>query len=263
MNSGIASGRSFRFAAAAACVAASVAKAGPPLLTDDPETLPKGRFELNTAYTLAVSASGGPGIGRTWYQETPLFDLNYGLVEGVQLKCEVPVVVLDPAEQQSARGGIGDLTIGTKLRLLNEKGFAIGLSMYPALSVPLGSSSRGLGAGSCALTLPVQVGKHFFDEKLFVYADGGYDRQYATDETDHWFFGVAAEYEVKEGLILCGEIHSDCGLDGAANDTLFNLGVKYGLTEHATFIGSAGRSFDPQPDRGNDFQTYVGIQWSF
>ncbi|MBX3380670.1 MAG: transporter [Phycisphaeraceae bacterium] len=260
MKGGIASHHSFRsVACAGAGTVVSLAVAGPPLITDDPETLPKGRFELNTAYTLTVSDSES---GRTWYQEIPLFDLNYGLVDGVQLKSEVPLVVLDPAEQ-STRAGVGDLSLGSKLRLLDEKATGVGLSVYPALSVPLGSSSRGLGTGSCAFTLPAQIGKHFFQDRLFIYADGGYDRQYATDETDHWFLGVAAEYEIKERFILCAEVHSDFGLQGGANDTLFNLGVKYGLAEHATFIGSAGRSFDPQPDRGNDLQMYVGVQWSF
>ena len=95
---------------------AAAAEAGPPLLTDDPETLEKGSFELNTTYRLNVSTRDGEA-GRTWEHEAPLFDLAYGLEEGVQVKFEVPLSVIDPAGGESSRAGIGDASIGSKLRL--------------------------------------------------------------------------------------------------------------------------------------------------
>src|SRR5205823_516844 len=98
----------------------------------DPDTLPKGRFELNTAYTLNLSDRSSSGGGRAWEQEAPLFDLNYGLVEGVQLKFEVPLVVLDPADGESVRAGIGDLSLGTKLRFFDERDAPLSVSAYPA-----------------------------------------------------------------------------------------------------------------------------------
>ena len=79
----------------------------------------------------------------------------------------------------------------------------------------------------------------------------------------HWFVGIAAEYELREGLVLCGEIHHDFGVRGSSSDTLFNLGLKWAFTEHASFIGSVGRSFDPTPDAGSDLIAYLGMQWSF
>lgn len=237
--------------------------AGPPLITDDPDTLPKGRFELNTAYTLNLSARSSTGGGRTWEQEAPLFDLNYGLAEGVQLKFELPLVVLDPGDHESARAGLGDLSLGTKLRFVTEKEAPLSISIYPALGVPLGSRSRGLGTGSPSLTLPVQVGRHFLDEKLFVYADGGYEKQFAEGEADRWFTGIAAEYEIREGLVLCGELRHDFGVRGSPDDSLFNVGFKWTLSESATLIGSAGRSFNPSPESGSALLMYLGVQWSF
>lgn len=248
----------------AALVAVSpTALAGPPLITDDPDTLPKGRFELNTAYTFNLSARSDTGGGRTWEQEAPLFDLNYGLAEGVQLKFELPLVVLDPGEHESARAGPGDLSLGAKLRLVSEKDFLLSISSYPALGVPLGSRSRGLGTGSPSLTLPIEVGRHFLDDKLFVYADGGYEEQFAKGEADRWFAGLAAEYEVREGLVLCAEVRHDFGIRGSPDDSLFNLGFKWTITESATLIGAAGRSFNPSPESGADLRVYLGTQWSF
>ncbi len=51
--------------------------------------------------------------------------------------------------------------------------------------------------------LPVQIGRRFFDDKLFVYGDGGYEEQFAEGEADLWFAGIAGEYELREGLVLC------------------------------------------------------------
>jgi hypothetical protein len=244
-------------------VIAAPAMAGPPLITDDPDTLPKGHFELNTAYTLNLSERGDGGVGRTWDQEAPLFDLAYCLAEGIQIKCEVPLAVLDPAGDQPVRAGLGDLSLGTKLRFVDQKDAPLSLSIFPAVGVPLGSPSQGLGTGSPSLVLPVQIGRRFFDDKLFVYADGGYEEQFAEGEADLWFGGIAAEYELIEGLVLCAELRQEFGVRGAPDDSLFNLGIKWDLTEYAALIGSAGRSFNPSPDSGSALLVYLGIQWSF
>jgi hypothetical protein len=244
-------------------LACQCAVAGPPLITDDPDTLPKGQFELNTAYTLNLSARSDSGGGRTWEHEAPLFDLNYGFAEGVQLKFEVPLTVLDPGEHKGARAGPGDLSLGSKLRFLSEKDAPFSISMYPAVGVPTGSRSRGLGTSSASLTLPAEIGRHFFSDTLFVYADGGYEEQFATGEADRWFSGVAAEYEVREGLVLCAELRHEFGVRSSRDDSLFNIGFKKDLFKGATLIAAAGRSFNPSPDSGSSLLVYLGIQWSF
>lgn len=249
-------------AALAAVLLASTAHAGPPLQTDDPETLPKGRFELNTAYTLALSPRDAAS-GRTWEHATPRFDLAYGFAEGVQFKFEFPVAVLDPADGERTRAGIGDASFGSKLRLIDEDAWPLAVSIYPAVGIPLGDRGRGLGTGSPSLVFPMQVGRHFDDDKLWVYADAGYEEQFARGEPDLWFTGLAAEYQVAEGFTLVGEVRWEFGVRSAPDDSLFNLGVKLKLSEYATFIGTAGRSFDPSPTAGADLRLYIGVQWSF
>lgn len=255
--------RGWMLAAGALISATQAVLAGPPLITDDPETLPKGRFELNTAYTLNLSDRSAASGGRAWEQEAPIFDLNYGLLEGVQLKFEVPFAVSDPADGSDARAGIGDLSLGVKLRLVGEADAPLSVSIYPAVGLPLGSSSRGLGAGRPSLTLPVQIGRHFLDDRLFLYADFGYQDRLGSGESDQWFAGLAAEYLVSDGVVLCGELRHEFGVRELPEDSLFNVGFKWTLTESAAVIGSAGRSFDPRPDAGSALLVYFGIQWSF
>ena len=53
--------------------------------------------------------------------------------------------------------------------------------------------------------------------------------------------------------------------DGRAgpDDTFFNVGLKYDLTDNVAFLGSAGRSFHDR-DRGTfDLLTFVGFQMTW
>jgi hypothetical protein len=61
---------------------ASIARAGPPFVTDDPEVPPVGGWEINIPFTLQRTP-GSTDI------QAPLFDLNYGL-PNIQLEFDVP-----------------------------------------------------------------------------------------------------------------------------------------------------------------------------
>jgi hypothetical protein len=236
--------------------------AGPPLITDDPDTPGKGRWEINVAYTLDLSARDDVGE-RTWEHAAPELDLNYGLFDNDQIKLEVPLLVLDLSGDEGARAGVGDAVLGYKFRFLDEDEAPLSISVYPQVGLPTGDSGRGLGAGGASLELPVQIGRRFLDDRLFLYADAGYEEQFANGEEDLWFVGFAAEYEVAEGLTLCGELRHEFGVRDAADDTLFNAGFKWRLGETASLLGAVGRSFDPGPGSGSSLLAYFGVQFSF
>src|SRR5438128_2822541 len=83
---------------------AVVAQGGPPLITDDPETPGNGHWEINVAWTLSQKHNRRLfGI--------PLLDVNYGFGEHIQLKVEVPWLVL---QERGARtqSGIGSANFG-------------------------------------------------------------------------------------------------------------------------------------------------------
>ncbi|MCL4199428.1 MAG: transporter [Phycisphaerales bacterium] len=250
-----------RLAAAAGALGAAAALAGPPLITDDPDTPGENRWEINVAYTLEVSPRDG-AAWRSWEHAAPLLDLNYGLFDNDQLKLEVPLTILDPADGESARAGIGDALIGYKLRLVDEESAPFSLSIYPQVGIPTGDSDRDLGTGSPSLKMPVQIGRHFMDDRLFLYADAGYEEQFTDDEADSWSAGVAAEYQITEGLTLCGELRYEAGLHGAADNALINLGAKCRLADSVTLMGAVGRSFDP-PESGSSLMANFGVQFSF
>lgn len=240
------------------------ALAGPPLVTDDPDTPGKGRFELNLAYTLDLSAQQG-GTGHTWEHAAPLVDFNYGIGERDQVKLEIPLEILDPAGD-GARIGLGDALLGYKIRFLDEAKAWVSVSFYPQLGIPTGDSGRGFGIGSPSLLLPIQVGRHFLADKLYVYGDLGYEKQFTGEESDTWSGGLAVEYSLTARWILCGEVRYEHRLrveSGSIDDGLFNLGAKYELSERVSLMGAVGRSFNPRPDGGSNLLGYFGVQLSF
>src|SRR5437868_14345858 len=88
-KTGLAAAESMRagrvWAIVALAGACAPAYAGPPLITDDPEPVEKGHWEINIPYTLDLSARDENGK-RTWTHETPLLDITYGVIEGVHAK---------------------------------------------------------------------------------------------------------------------------------------------------------------------------------
>src|SRR5438128_2215140 len=89
------------------------AQGGPPMITDDTETVPTHHWEINTALTIEHTSTG------TAY-ETPLMDINYGLNKRMQLKVEVPWVLIREHGMPGVSGS-GDVNVGVRWRFRDEK----------------------------------------------------------------------------------------------------------------------------------------------
>lgn len=88
------------------------AQGGPPLITDDPGTPGDGRWEINIAFTVEKRKTE-----RSY--ESPILDINYGLGERIQLKYEVPRLVLDEHGERT-KNGLGSSLIGVKWRFFDQ-----------------------------------------------------------------------------------------------------------------------------------------------
>jgi hypothetical protein len=92
------------------CASASLlAQAGPPFLTDDPETPGNGNWEINFGFI----GDRNPQAGS--YQ-TPDLDINYGLGDCVQLKYELPLAIAETRPQSvDGTGGTVLADLGSSL----------------------------------------------------------------------------------------------------------------------------------------------------
>src|ERR1700693_4862494 len=109
----------FFLSATAACMA----QGGPPMRIDDPGTPGSGNLEVN----IAATADRRPDE-RVY--ETPLLDINYGLGERMQVKFEIPWVVLT-SNTEPTKNGLGNSLIGFKWRILEDKKHEVEMSVYP------------------------------------------------------------------------------------------------------------------------------------
>ncbi len=226
---------------------------GPPLVTDDPETPGRGGWEINISHNIEKTRD-------EFLMETPLIDINYGWLENDQWKIEFPVLFLD-AEGDQGRWGAGDLLLGWKYRFFEEDEQGFMVSIYPQVLTPTGNARLGLGGGRTEMLLPLEAGRHFFDERLLVYGEIGYNVVLDGSGEHNWIYGVAAEWQKSERLILLFEVGGVAWEAGSDPDfAFFGGGLKYELSDRWTLIGSAGRSFRDDRSGSPVLMTFLGLQ---
>jgi hypothetical protein len=230
------------------------ASAGPPLLTDDPDTPGPNHWEINIAMT-------SEDVAQEWELGTPLLDLNYGVGDRIQLKYQVPLDMYAPKDA-GARAGMGNSLTGVKWRFLDQtNGSWLEISTYPQFEFvcPESSVRRVMADNGDNVLLPIEV-EHKF-EAFTVYAEGGYILNSRRDPQE--FYGVAAEHEFSEKFSLMGEFYGGSGRDFQESGLSFNLGFRRSLTEHVALIGSAGRAICGPASDSPTFMSYLGVQLTF
>jgi hypothetical protein len=232
---------------------AATALAGPPLITDDPDTPGPNQWEIDVAAT--AQKSGG-----VWQLETPLLDINYGIGVHIELTYEIAWDALAP-DNGAVRSGLGNSLFGTKWRFLDQTNAWLDASVYPQFvwNNPTSSVRRGLADDGSSFLLPVEMGHHF--GPLDVYGDAGY--VWNQDSESAGFFGLAAEYELSEKWTVMGELHDDFERVFEEDELDFNLGFRRTFTEHVSVIGSAGRAIFGPSDSAPDFLGYLAVEFTF
>ena len=227
---------------------------GPPFRTDDPVPVEPQHWEVYAfstgTYTAGETSAILPGI-----------DANYGAAPNVQLHATLPVAF----DQRSsvARFGYGDSELGIKYRFLEEDpaGLRPQAAIYPALDFPTGNASRNLGAGHTHAFLPLWVQKSLGEWTTF--AGVGYSRNPGAGNRNFWYFGWAVQRQVTADLAVGGEVYHQTAETAGGNDqTGFNLGVLYDLTDHYHLLFSAGRGLQ-NPATTNQLSYYAAIQFTF
>src|SRR5262245_34805974 len=112
-------------------VAADAARAGAPFVTDDPEPVEQGHWEVFFA-SQPAHAPGG------WSGTAPFVDANYGAVENLQLHLLVPLA-FDAPERGPNHYGYGDTELGAKFRFVQEGERRPQVGVYPLLVLPTGN----------------------------------------------------------------------------------------------------------------------------
>lgn len=239
----------FLFAVASLAVDAM---AGPPLLTDDPDTPGPSNWEINIGTEYEKT-------GDEYAQSLPVFDINYGLGERLQLKYELPWKFAKH-RGESTRDGRGLSEIGLKWRFLGLEASGFSMSAYPQFAFGSSSSARrnGIVDPGNELELPIQMSKSF--DFLTFFAEAGYSLLNAQD--DGWNYGLAVSYDVTNKLVALAELNGSVSnsWDTDSRQLFFNAGFKWKFHERVALMGSLGHSLkSPRGERSASI-AYLGTQ---
>jgi hypothetical protein len=228
----------------------AVLRAGPPLVTDDPEPVDYQHWEVYLASQDEHSSEGASGM-------LPQVEVNYGVRPNLQLHVIAPLAfdALAGARRQS---GYGDTELGAKYRFVEEAAGRPQMALFPFIELPTGDRDRGLGSGHTQIFLPVWVQKNF--GSWTTYGGGGYWINPGAGNRNWWFTGWLVQKQVRPDLTVGAEIFNETAQTvRGESDTKLNVGVIWDLDETRHLLVSAG----PTIQRPTGYQTYLACQLTF
>ena len=212
--------------------------AGPPFLTDDPDSVQFKHWEYYISSQNTFSHSTHTSTGTL-----PHFEVNYGLVPNIQVHLIMPLNYSYSASRYDAYG-YANTELGVKYRFVKESANCPEIGTFPILEIPTINNST-LSNGKTQLFIPVWVQKSW--DKLTSYGGGGYWINPGTGNKNWVFVGWQAQYEFSKTLSLGSEVyyHTADAKDSASSSG-FNLGGFLNFSEKFHFIFSVGHSITNQ-----------------
>jgi hypothetical protein len=184
---------------------ATIARAGPPFQTDDPQPIDFRNFEF---YTFGVF----DGTGVEGDTMAPAAEFNWGALPNVHLHIIVPVAgivpsnnpALAPAGQGSRAFGLGDIELGIKLRFVQETKHRPMIGTFTMIEIPTGNAARGLGVGKTWYKVPLWAQKSF--GPWTTYGGGGVTLVNAAGYRNFPFAGWLVQRDLGKKVTLGAEV---------------------------------------------------------
>ena len=231
----------------------AAAQAGPPFIGDDPGTPGDSNWEIN------VAAYNERHPTEHIYN-APILDANYGWGPRIQLKYQVPYLVVGN-DGGPTRSGLGKSLAGVKWRFYDNDEKGLQISTYPQFEFnnPDNSVQRGLVDSGVRFYLPIELTKKV--GPFEVNPEIGY--WFASNKGAAWATGLVVGHEVNKRLELDAELYNTANTDGSNHWNTFDGGGRYKLGEHFVLLFMAGRSFRGPASEQPQFFGYLGMQFLF
>ena len=234
-----------------ALAASTAAWAGPPFLTDDPEPVEVGRWEINSAITAARSG-GETSVG------APSIDVNYGAMPNVQVHAQPRYSHVE--DDAGRRNGLDDTELGVKYRFLDvaRGDMRTMAGIYPMYQAATGARRLGGDRGRHQVFLPLWVLEEI--GKWTVYGGSGYRFNRMPQGRNSVFSGLTMLYAFSDTLQVGGEIFTESAVAGDGVRTRGgNVGGTAKLSKRLNLLFSAGHS----SGRTSQALAYIGLQAHF
>jgi hypothetical protein len=140
--------------------------------------------------------------------------MKLGLAENVQLSILAPYV--RPSDNT---GGVSDLTVGVKMRLLENNPLLGDFAVQPNLKLPTGKSDKGSGTGTTDGTLLLISSRDFYGMDLdmnvaYTYRGGSGIRA----PRDQWLWAASLAGDLPHGVGWAAELYGVPGTSGLKGD---------------------------------------------
>jgi len=225
-------------AACALCV--SSARAGPPLVSDDPHTIGAGNLEV----ILSASAAGFADFTDL---VAPKLDLTLGLVDGLDVGlAATPIFTLASGEPTEAVGAADLVLKWQPLR---------GERWHAAFTPTVGINATLLRETS--FVLPIQI--EYTGHRLSLGADGGYI--VVLNDPDVWFASVYAGLAASDSLLLLAECWGGLSSGDGRHIVGFSLGFDWLMTESLHLLASGAPAFAASGGERLRWRAFLGFQW--
>lgn len=223
---------------------------GPPMITDDPGTVAKGHYEINSGITAELTTTES-------LFEFPFIDLNYGVSKRQHINFEVPVVsqFRTGFETQS---GLGKLGIGTKLRFLDQDSAVLDISTHPAAYFVLSNNAvdKGIIENGTEIFIPVEFQKKF--GKSLLGLECGWLNN--SKSTAAWTYGMLFAREFSSVFNAAIEINGNMNPAFSATTLFVNLGTRVTMSQQFILLVSGGKSIVSPPGIASQYISYIGLQ---
>jgi hypothetical protein len=237
-------------AAAGSSLWAERALAGPPYISDDPETTDDQHYEIY-AYTDGTRTRDGSG-GEAG------IDFNYGAGPNLQLTAVVPLAYDSPTNAPSS-AGLGNIELAVKYRFLRQDDFGFDVSLFPRVFLP--SDSPGVGERHTSLFLPIWIEKDW--GKWSTFGGGGCELNRAGDSRNFCQMGWVLAHQVLPDLQIGMElVHQTADTKGGVATTGVGAGVIYDINENYHLMAYAGPGIQNQAAT-DECSWYAAIQFTF
>lgn len=224
----------------------SVAFAGPPFKTDDPQPVDYRHWEL---YVASMQQFQRHETGAS----CPHFEVNYGVVSNVQLHLVAPLGYVHTVE--GTHYGYSDTELGVKYRFVEETETVPQIGVFPLIELPTGNEDKQLGSGKVQAYVPAWVQKSW--GKLTTYAGGGFWYNPGVGQKNWAFAGWEAQYDFSEVFTLGGEVfYQTADSEDSGSSGGFNFGGFINLNEKNHILFSLGHSISG----GATITGYIGYQ---
>lgn len=231
-------------------VVPKISLAGPPFVTDDPETVEYQHWEV---YLAAQYKHDRDEDSST----LPHLEINYGLMPNVQIHLIAPLIYVKP-EGEKSQYGYGDTEFGVKFRFIQETDYIPQVGIFPMVEFPTGDSADGLGNGKAQYFLPVWLQKSW--GLWTTYGGGGYWINPGEGNKDWWQFGWLIQRSINSTLTLGTELYyKTASTEDGEGATGYTVGAVINITENHHILLSAGQDIAGP----NYLSAYIGYQFTF